>query len=43
VRQLATIKVLDGVRNQERGQPILIAHDPRRPLDRAWPELKAYT
>jgi hypothetical protein len=42
VEQAGTIAMPDGVRNQEGGQPILIARRPRIPLGQAWAQLKVY-
>lgn len=42
VRQAGTISMPDGVRNEERGRPILVATRPRMPLDQAWPQLRHY-
>jgi hypothetical protein len=40
VEPAAAITPPDGVRTEERGLPILVAHRPRVPLDQAWPELR---
>jgi hypothetical protein len=37
VEPVASITMPDGVHNEEVGQPILIARQPRQPLDQLWP------
>jgi len=39
VEPAGTIAMPDGVGNEEVGKPILIAREPRAPLDRAWPAM----
>lgn len=43
VEPVATITMPDGVRNEEVGQPILIARQPRVPIDQLWPRTPALT
>jgi hypothetical protein len=42
VEPVATIRIPDGVRNEELGRPIIIARQPRVPLDKAWSQLKQF-
>jgi len=42
VRPVGRIAMPDGVENEEVGRPILVARQPRVPLDRAWPDLRRY-
>ena len=39
VEPVATITMPNGVRNEEVGQPILIARQPRVPLEQLWPHM----
>lgn len=42
VEQAGTVRMPDGVQNEEAGKPILVARQPRVPLDQVWPQLREY-